>query len=298
MKTIFVTGATGTVGSVTVDELLKKGYKVIGLAKSDSSAEKLKAKGCEVIRGDLTKPESLRKGALESDGVIHLAFIPDYEHMDRCLKVDREASAVMLDALKGTNKPFINIVGTLMLSYEPGKAADENAAYSTAPGFGERAINEQKALEFAKQGVRAMSVRFPLTVHGKGDTHQWVPALVKSCHDNKFSIYIGNGENRWPAVNLEDAANFLVLALEKGKPGKKYNCIAETGIPFKKIAEGIAAKQNLPTKSMTSEEASKYLGFLGYVMAMDCPTVSDISQKELGWTPTHNTLEQDIADYY
>ncbi|QOU18659.1 hypothetical protein BRETT_001726 [Brettanomyces bruxellensis] len=298
MKTVFVTGATGTIGSVTVDELLKKGYKVIGLAKSEGSADKLRAKGCGVIMGDLNDKDALRKGATEADGVIHLAFIPDYEHMDRCLKVDKQASAVMLEAMKGTDKPFVNIVGTLVLSNESGKPSDENTPYSKASGFGERAINEQAALDFAKQGVRAMSVRFPPTVHGKGDTRAWIPVLVKSCHDNGVSIYIGKGENRWPAVNLEDAANFLVLALENGKPGKKYNCIGETGIPFKNIAVAIASKQILPIKTMRVEEASKYLGFLAYVMAMDCPTLSDISQKELGWTPTHNTLEQDIADYY
>ncbi|QPG77278.1 hypothetical protein FOA43_004686 [Brettanomyces nanus] len=284
-KSIFVTGATGLVGKHTVDLLLKEGYHVIGLARSDVSEKALKAKGCEVIRGDLENIEALKKGASESDGVIHLGFVHNFAEFEKSVLIDRAASAAMLSTLKGTDKPFINIGGK----------PSSHAEFSV---FDLRAETEKQVLAYASQGVRVMSVRLPPTVHGKDDVHGFIPMLSGTAQKVGYSFYIGEGKNVWPAVNVDDAASLISLAVKKGKAGKVYTAVGEPGVPLKVIAEAIGKKHNLQSKSIIYEEAQKKLGFLAELVRMGELTSSEETQKELGWKPTHATLVEDIAEFY
>ncbi|QPG76597.1 hypothetical protein FOA43_003989 [Brettanomyces nanus] len=296
-RSIFVTGATGLVGRHTVDLLLKEGYHVTGLARSDASEKALKDKGCEVIRGDLEDIEALKKGASESDGVIHLAFIHKFEEFEKCALIDRAASAAMLSVLEGTDKPFINVTGTLALTEESGKPTDEDSPYVEHPGFGFRSETERQVLAYASKGVRVMSVRFAPTVHGKDD-HGFIPILSGIAQKLGYSFYIGEGKSVWPAVNVDDTALLLLLVLKKGKAGKIYHSVDESGVSWKVIAEAIGKKHNLPAKSITFEEGQKVLGFFAGVIAFGEPSSSEKTQKELGWKPTHATLVEDIAEFY
>ncbi|QOU21464.1 hypothetical protein BRETT_001188 [Brettanomyces bruxellensis] len=295
---IFVTGATGTIGSVTVDRLLENGIDVLGLARSEDSAAKLKAKHCQVLRGSLEDLAVLRKGASECDGVIHLAFVHDFANFNKSVEIDRNASSAMMDSLRGTGKPFISISGTLMLEEKNRSYVDEDSPFAQSPGFSLRAENEKLVLSYATEDVKSMSVRFPPTVHGVGDTVGFIPTLVAASKKAGFAMYIDQGENCWPAVNLQDAADFLRLAILHGTAGKPYNCVGESGIPTKAIAEAIGKKYNLPVKSITKEESFKYLGFLATILAANNVTRAEKSKKELEWTPSHSTLLEDIASYY
>lgn len=299
MTKIFVTGATGTVGNDTVDELLSHGYEVLGLARSDSSAKKLEAKGVKVIRGDLQNLEALKKGAKEADGVINLAFIHNFADMPTSLRIDKEASQAILDELKGTNKTFIGIVATTTLAKSDTTPVSEDAPYSTAPGLSARAANERFVLSYADKGVKVISVRFPPTVHGVGDTHQFIPGIIAAEKQKGVSVYIGDGTNVWSAVSIKDTAKLLRLAFEKGKNGAKYNSVAESGVPFKDIAKAIGKKYNWPVKSVTEDEAPQYLGAMaGLINPVSGYVSSKKTQSELGWKPSEPGLLDDIATYY
>mgnify|MGYP003362208795 CR=1 FL=1 len=295
---LFVTGATGTIGSVTVDRLLENKIEVLGLARSDASAEKLRAKHCNVLRGSLEDLEILKKGASESDGVIHLGFIHDFEHFDKSVGIDRNASKAMIEALKDTGKPFISVSGTLMLEGKDGSTVDEDSPIKEPNSPSSRSKNERQVLDYAKNGVRTMSIRFAPTVHGRGDTKGFIPMLINGSKKAGFAMYIDEGKNCWPAVNLEDAADFLRLAILHGVAGTAYNCIGESGVSTKAIAEAIGKKYNLPVKSISKEEAFKYIGPLAAILAIGNPAKAEKSKKALGWTPSHSTLLEDITTYY
>ncbi|QPG72770.1 hypothetical protein FOA43_000071 [Brettanomyces nanus] len=297
-KSIFVTGATGLVGKNTVDELLRQGYHVTGLARSDASEKALKDNGCEVIRGDLKDIEALKKGAAESDGVIHLGFVHNFADFETCALIDRAAIDAMLSALKGTDRPFISIGGTLGVSEGDGKPNDEDSPYVDLPGFGLRFETERRVLAYASKGVRTISLRLPPTVHGKGDVNGFIPILIAAAEKAGYSFYIPESKNVWSAVNVEDCASLLVLALKKGKAGKAYHAVGEPGVPLKVIGEAIGRKHNLPTKSISYEEAKKLLGFFTDMTLLGETSLSEKTQKELGWKPTHATLVEDIAEFY
>ncbi|VEU22583.1 DEKNAAC103368 [Brettanomyces naardenensis] len=292
---IFVTGPTGFIGRTTVDALLSSGYTVLGLARSQKAETSLGAKGVQVISGGLEDLDALRKGASESDGVLHLGFIHSYTGFKSSLEIDRNASAAMLDVLKGTNKPFINVTITQFLE-EGHPAADEDSPYTKRTGYPfDRGLNEKAVLEYSTSGVRAMSVRVG-TVHGKGDLG-FIPYIVHVEKDHGSAIYIGKGDNVWTAVNVSDAASFFLLLLEKGRAGKTYNAVAEN-VSIKSIAETIGRKYGLQVKSVSEKEGAEVFGFLAPLTTDDNRVSSEKSKKELGWVVKGEGLLDDIRKYY
>ncbi|CCE85182.1 Piso0_004764 [Millerozyma farinosa CBS 7064] len=294
---VFVTGGSGFIGTNVVSLLLSEGYSVIALARSDKSEAKLKGMGANVsvIRGELTDADALKKGTSESDGVIHLGFIHEFDRYDECCKIDRKACEVMLQTLKGSNRPFIYTSGTLTLPTY--RECDENDTVDVSgSGPFERAITEQHCLSYKDQGVKAMIVRLPPTVHAVGD-RGFIPVLIASAKKNKVSAYVGEGKNVWSAVKRDDAAKLYILAFEKGASGKAYHAVAE-GIETKEIANKIAKKLDLPTKSVPFEKAGEYLGFLGTFFSWDNRIKSEITRKDLGWEPKGATLLEDLENEY
>jgi nucleoside-diphosphate-sugar epimerase len=284
---VFVTGATGFIGSAVVHELLAAGHQVLGLARSDAGARSLAAAGAAVHRGSLADLESLQRGAATADAVIHTAFIHDFTDFAANARVDQRAIEAMTATLAGSGKPFIVTTGTLGLP--PGRpGTEEDAPASSLPRKSEAA-----GLTAAAQGVRAMVIRLPPSVHGDGD-HGFVPALIKLARERGFAMYVGDGSNRWPAVHRLDAARLYRLALEQGSAGAAYHAVADTGVPVREIAELVGRRLNLPTASKTPEEAAALLGFIGHVLAMDGPATSTRTRERLGWQPTHPGLLEDL----
>jgi nucleoside-diphosphate-sugar epimerase len=286
---IFLTGATGFVGSAVVQELLAAGHGVLGLARSDAGAEALAAAGAEVHRGSLEDLDSLRRGAAAADGVIHTAFIHDFVNFAASARADELAIEAMAATLSGSGKPFIVTSGTPLGT--PGRPATEDDSPDSA--FPRK--SEAAGLAAAAQGVRAMVVRLPRSVHGDGD-HGLVPTLIRFAREKGFAMYAGDGNNRWPAVPRLDAAKLYLLALDKGTSGAKLHGVGDEGIPMRQIAELIGRRLNVPAVSKTPEEAAALLGFLGHVLAMDCPASSALTQERLGWHPTHPGLIHDLEN--
>lgn len=279
---VFVTGATGFIGSAIVQELLGAGHHVLGLARSEQGAKSVAAAGAEVQRGSLEDIDSLKRGAAAADGVIHTAFIHDFTDFAANAQADKLAIEAMTEALAGSGKPFIVTSGCL------GLRSEDDAPPADFPRK-----SEQAGLAAAAQGVRAMVVRLPPSVHGDGD-HGFVPALIKLARDKGFSIYVGEGKNLWAAGHRLDAAKLYRLALEKGSAGARFHGVGDEGIPTQQIAEIIARRLNVPAVSKTPEEATALLGFIGRVLAMGGPTSSALTQERLGWHPTQPGLMSDL----
>lgn len=288
---VFVTGASGYIGSALVSELLGAGYDVIGLARSQESAKKIESLGTnvEVLRGDLEDPEALKKGAKESEGIIHLGFIHDFQHFEKCCAIDRSAIEAMLEANVGTGKPFVYTSTSLAIPSE--KASDSEE--SKAP----RWFNEKIALSYQNKGVGVVSIRLPPTIHGKGDK-AFIPALIATAKSSEKSGYIGDGQNVWPAVGRQDVAHLFRLALEKGRPGRIYSGAAEEGVKSKDIAEAIGDLLHIPVVSISAESASNHFGFLGAVFSLDNPVSNKITREELSWEPRDLGLVEDIKANY
>jgi nucleoside-diphosphate-sugar epimerase len=284
---IFITGATGFIGSAIVQELLAAGHRVLGLARSDAGAASLAAAGGEVHRGSLEDLDSLKRGAAAVDGVIHTAFIHDFSDFAANAKVDKLAIEAMAAALAGSGKPFLVTSGVLGLaSGRPGTEEDSPAA-----NFPRK--SEEAGLAAAAQGVRAMVIRLPPSVHGDGD-HGFVPRLIKLAREKGFAIYVGEGKSCWPAVHRLDAARLYRLALEKGISGARFHGVADEGIPTREIAEVIGRRLNVPAVSKTPEEAAALLGFIGHVLAMDGSASNTLTRERLGWHPTQPGLIHDL----
>ncbi|KAH8901707.1 putative UDP-glucose 4-epimerase [Thozetella sp. PMI_491] len=276
---VFVTGATGFIGQAVVSELLSAGHKILGLARDDSSAAKLTARGVEVHRGSLEDLESLEKGAAACDGVIHLAF--DHANMHDVMAVcakDRAALSAMATAMINTDRPIVIAATTTVLG--KGQESDEDSS-------------EAALLPFAKQCVRACVVRLAPTVHGDGDMG-FVARLVELARTEGKAAYVGNGENRWPAVHRLDAARLFRLAVEKCAPGSVLHATAEDGVPFKDIAAAISKKLDVPLSSITEEEKGKHFGMLALFSTVDVSAPSVKTRERLGWAPQHPTLLEDI----
>ncbi|WP_268913629.1 SDR family oxidoreductase [Lentilactobacillus sp. SPB1-3] len=290
---IFVTGATGFIGSAVVDELLRRNHTVIGLARSDKSAQKLADKDIEIVRGSLTDTDILTEGAKNSDGVIHLGFNNNFDDMAGAVEQDVNAVNALGNGLIGTNKPFVNTSGTLMVAYQGRPATEDDAGNDKEL----RSRSEKTALGFATKGVRATAVRLAPTVHDA--TRQGLATVASQIAiKNGAAAYFNGGTNEWPAVHRLDAAVLFVDALEKGQAGSAYNAVAETGIPFKDIATTISTTLGLPLKSLTSDDAIEYAGpFLSNTLQSNNPTSSDKTQRELNWHPTQPGLLADLQSF-
>ncbi|RKH06801.1 SDR family oxidoreductase [Corallococcus carmarthensis] len=289
---VFVTGASGFIGSAVVPELLGAGHQVVGLARSDASARALEAAGAEVHRGSLDDPDSLRAGAAKADGVIHLAFIHDFSKFQDSIRADTRAIEVMGAVLEGSHRPLVIASGLLGLA--PGRTAVETDA---PPKMG-RGASEELMLALATRGVRTSIVRLAPSVHGQGD-HGFVPHLIHSARQKGVSIYVGEGANRWPGVHRLDAARLFRLALERAPAGSKLHAAADEGVPTRDIASVIGRRLGVPVVSKKPEEAGDFVGFLGAFFGFDAPASSALTREQLGWRPVEPGLLADIDnDYY
>jgi nucleoside-diphosphate-sugar epimerase len=291
---VFVTGATGFIGSAIVEDLLAAGHHVVGLARSDTSAKLLESLGVEVLRGSLDDLDSLKHGAAGSDGVIHCAFVHDFSNFASSVKKDQLAIQTLGAALEGTNRPLIVSSGILGVSKNQPVTEQDQANPETFL----RALAEEITLSFSSKDVRSSLIRLPPSVHGKGD-HGFIPGIIAIAREKGVSAYIGDGLNRWPSVHRVDVAQLYRLALEKGTAGARYHGVADEGIPFRDIAEVIGKHLNLPVVSKPIEEAKDHFGFfLGFVVTFDSPASSKHTQQEFGWQPTQNSLLADMEQNY
>jgi nucleoside-diphosphate-sugar epimerase len=293
---VFVTGASGHIGSAVVPELRTAGHQVTGLARSDASAAKLEAWGADVRRGTLDDLDILRSSAQESDGIIHLAYKHEAMRsgdMASAVAADLTAVETMLDALAGTDKPFVGTSGTLTLAFfNPGKLGTETDAF---PG-GPRIDCENLVIATGARGVRTSVIRLPPTVHSSLDHHGFIPTLIGIARGKGVSGYVGDGTSRWPAGHTLDAAHLYRLALEEAPGSSRLHAVGDEGIPFKEIAEAIGRNLQLPVESIAAEDAAAHFGFLADFVQLDNPTSSELTRKLLGWEPTHPGLIADLDE--
>ena len=285
---VFVTGATGYIGSALVPELLQAGHQVLGLARSEEAAQALAAAGAEAHRGSLDDLASLARGAAAAEGVIHLGFVHDFANFAAAAETDKQAIEALGAALAGTDRPLIATGGVLGLS-APGRLATERDAAPTATPR----VSEQAALAQVAKGVRASVVRLAPSVHGAGD-QGFVPALIAFAREKGVAVYGGEGTNRWPAVHRLDAARLYRLVLEQGVAGASYHGVADEGIPMRDIMTVIGRHLQLPVEAKTPAEAAEYLGWFTTFAAMDAPSSSALTRQQLGWQPTQPGLLADL----
>jgi nucleoside-diphosphate-sugar epimerase len=286
---VFITGATGFVGSAVTQELINSGHQVLGLARSSASAEKLKAVGAEVLYGDLEDKESLQRGAKAADAVIHCGFIHDFARYNEVCEVDRLAILAIGAALAGTEKPFIVTAGTALVS--PGRMATEDIIPPFNPALPR--ASERAADDVAALGVRVCVVRLPPSVHDVGD-HGFIYTLSNIAWEAGISAYIADGLNRWNAVHRLDAAHLYRLVLENARAGARFHAVAEEEVSFRDIAEAIGRQLNIPVQSISADQAEAHFSWISGFVGIDCPTSSKLTKEHLNWNPEHQTLFADI----
>jgi nucleoside-diphosphate-sugar epimerase len=291
---IFVTGASGYVGSAAVKDMLASGHEVIGLARSDDSAAKVRTLGAEPLRGDITDLEILRQGVARSDAVAHLAFNHDFSRFAENGREDAAAIAAMGEALAGTTKPIVTTSGTGLIA--DGQLVTEDTQRADAPGMPR--VSEQATFKLLDQGAKAMIVRLP-QVNGPNNLG-FVTILIRIAREKGYAAYIGDGANRWPACHRDDAAPVYRLAIEKGQPGRIYHAVSEEGIAMRDLMGAIAEGLGIPLRSIPPEEADAYFGWFAMFGRMDNPASSAITQAELGWRPTGPGTLEDLRneDYF
>ncbi len=289
---VFITGGTGFIGTAVVQELLNAGHEVLGLARSESSADALRAAGVSVHRGSLEDRASLEAGASACDGVVHTGFVHDFSRYKEMCELDRGVIETLGSALGGSDKPLIVTSGALTT---PGRRATEKDHHeANASQTMPRAASEEAADALVKRGVRVGVVRPSPSVHGQGD-HGLIPMLIQTAKKNGASAYIGDGTNRWSAVHRLDAARVFARALERTSPGARFHAVGEPEISFRSIAAAIGELLRLPVISVAPEDAESHFGWLAWVVALDCPTCSAITRERLDWEPSHPTLLDDLA---
>ncbi|MEU7754528.1 SDR family oxidoreductase [Micromonospora sp. NPDC049101] len=294
---VFVTGASGHLGSAVVPALLSAGHDVVGLARSDTSAAAIEKLGAEVRRGDLSDLDVLRQEAAASDGVIHLAFRHDLMingDMADAAETDLAALGALADGLDGSGKPLVGTSGTAMLAMGGivGRPGTERDAFPS----GYRIDAENFVVDLAARGVRSSIVRLAPTVHSTLDHYGFITAIIAAARQNGYAAYVGEGTNRWPAVHTLDAAELYRLALEKAPAGARLHAAADEGVSFRQIATAIGRNLDIPVRSTSPDEADNFFGFLGSFAQMDNPTSSALTRELLGWSPVRPGLIADLDE--
>ncbi|OIN60159.1 SDR family oxidoreductase [Arsenicibacter rosenii] len=284
---VFVTGASGFIGSAIVQELIHAGHQVTGLARSAASATALANAGADVLQGSLEDLDSLKKGAAGADGVIHAAFIHDFSNYLAAAETDKKAIEAIGSVLIGSDRPLVVTAGILGIRND-GQLITED---DPAPGFPR--ASEAAAMALAEAGVRASVIRLPPSVHDQGD-YGFVPFIIGMARKHGVSAYVGEGTNRWPAVHRLDAALVFRLALEKGETGRRYNAIGDEGIPVREIAGVIGQYLNLPVASVPAEEAAAHFAWMSRFIMFDSPASAVKTKEQLNWTPLHPGLLDDL----
>jgi nucleoside-diphosphate-sugar epimerase len=286
---VFVTGATGFIGSALVPELIQAGHSVLGMTRSDEGAERLVKAGADVHRGTLEDMDSLKAGAAQADAVIHLAFNHDFSKFQANCEDDRRAIEAMGDVLAGSGQPFLGTAGVLVDLSSPGQAFDED---DTKPTGGFPRVSEEATLGLVEKGVRGIVVRLS-QIH---DTHRQglVSFLIQTALAKGVSAYVGNGSNRWAAAHLSDTVRLYRLALEKGEAGSKWHAVDEQGVAAREIAEALGQRLNLPVVSISPEDAPAHFGVLSHFTMLDSPTSNTKTRERLGWEPMGPGLIEDL----
>jgi nucleoside-diphosphate-sugar epimerase len=290
---LFVTGASGWIGSASVTELIAAGHHVIGLARSDESAAKVAKLGAEVVRGSLHDLAGLRAATERAEGVVHMGFQHDFARMDEAARIDREAIETFAQVLSGTGGPLVVASGVLGLAQAIGRTGTERDMPD--PAMHPRLGNAAYTQTLTDRGVRSIVVRFAPTVHGSGGDHGFVAALARVAREKGVSAYIGDGANHWPAVHRLDAARLVQLAIDKATPGAVLHAVAEEGIAARDIAGAIGAFLGLPVQSIAADHAMTHFGWIGRFFGTEGTASSALTREWLGWTPTHPGLLADIA---
>jgi nucleoside-diphosphate-sugar epimerase len=289
---VFVTGASGWIGSAVTDELLAHGHHVIGLARSDQSAATLEAKGATSHRGSLQDPDGLAKAAQDADGVIHLAFIHDFDNYAAAGRAEHAAVQAMLTALEGSDRPFLLASG--LAAEVTGRQLTEDDPSPFRGPDSMRGGSENLALDHAERGVRSVALRFAPTVHGMGD-HGFIAQLTRVARERGVAGYVGDGATRWAAVHRSDAARLVRLALDRAPAGTRLHAVAEEGLLSRDIAGAIAGHLGVPAVAVTAEDAEDHFGWIGRFFGMDITATSARTRTLLDWQPEHPTLFEDIA---
>lgn len=288
---VFVTGASGFIGRAVVTELLGAGHEVLGLARSDDAAATVAAAGAQVHRGDLDDVASLRAGAADADGVVHLAFNHDFAQHDAAAQTDLVAVEAIGDVLAGSDRPLVIASGLAGLA--PGRIATERDRPDLAQAPSPRVRTAQVTLELAERGVRSSVLRLPPSVHGEGD-HGFVWTLIQIARERGTAGYVADGSNRWPAVHRLDAARLFRLALEHAPAGSVLHATGDDGVPTRTIAELIGRHLGLATESVAPADAADRFGWIGRVLSLDCAATSELTRELLDWQPTQIGLVEDI----
>lgn len=288
---VFLTGASGFIGSAVIAELKAGGHEVLGLARNDDNAGKLTAAGVDVHRGDLSDLASLADGAAATDATIHCAFIHDFSQYIENIAIDRRAVEAMLAVMEGSGKPFILTSGTLMADADGREATEADAATTDGPGAA-RGATELVVEDYARRGGRGMIARLP-QVHDR-ERAGLVTYAIDVAKATGVSAYVGDGANRWAAAHVSDVARLYRLALEKGQTGARYHAVGESGVPMREVAEAVGRRLGVPTVSITPEAAPAHFGFLAMFAGRDAPTSSRLTQERLGWRPTGPGLVEDL----